>query len=129
MSGRTRWLILVSVGAAAAFLRPFRVEVAGSSMEPTLRPGDWLIATRAGAIGRGRVVVLRHPEDSMDLVKRVSAIPGDVVDGRTLGPDEYLVEGDNSDASTDGRSFGTVARVAIEGVVRVRYSPRFGVVR
>lgn len=109
--------------------RPFRVEVAGRSMEPTLSSGDWLIATRAGAIGRGRVVVLRHPGDSLDLVKRVSAIPGDEVDGRTLSPNEYLVVGDNSEASTDGRSFGTVQRTEIEGVVRARYSPRLGLIR
>ena len=105
-------------------MRPFRVEVAGSSMEPTLHAGDWLVATRVGRIRHGAIVVLSHPDRRMDLVKRVSAIPGDVVDGRRLGASEYLVTGDNASASTDGRSFGTVERHAIEGVVRFRYHPR-----
>lgn len=98
-------------------------------MEPTLDDGDWLIATRAGRIGRGTIVVVRHPERALDLVKRVAAIPGDEMEGRQLGSTEYLVEGDNPAASTDGRSFGTVKKDAIEGVVRVRYSPRLGRVR
>jgi type IV secretory pathway protease TraF len=62
-------------------------------------------------------------------VKRVGAVPGDEVDGRVLRPDEYLVAGDNAAASTDGRAFGTVRRDAIEGVVRLRYRPRLGLVR
>lgn len=112
-----------------AALRPFRVEVAGSSMEPTLRAGDWLVATRRGRVRRGCVVVLAHPERPLDLVKRVAAVPGDEVDGKRLGPDEYLVAGDNPQASMDGRDFGTVPRRAIEGVVRFRYHPRPGPVR
>ena len=93
-------------------------------MEPTLHPGDWLVATRVGRIRRGTIVILSHPDRRMDLVKRVSAIPGDVVEGSRLGASEYLVVGDDSLASTDGRAFGTVTRDAIEGVVRFRYRPR-----
>jgi hypothetical protein len=126
MSGRARWLILAGVGAALAAIRPFRVEVTGSSMEPTLHSGDWLVATRKGRIGRRSVVVLAHPDRSLDLVKRVAAIPGDFALGRILGPGEYLVVGDNDGASTDGRGFGPVPRKAIEGLVRFRYHPRPG---
>jgi signal peptidase I len=129
MAPLTRWLVLGALGAAVTAARPFRVEVAGRSMEPTLRPGDWLLATRAGRVRRGTVVVLAHPGRSLDLVKRVAAVPGDEVDGRRLGPDEYLVVGDNRSWSTDGRAFGTVRRGAIEGVVRLRYRPRPGLVR
>jgi signal peptidase I len=114
--------LLAAVGVVAA-MRPFRVEVAGSSMEPTLSSGDWLIATRVGHLRRGTIVVVAHPGRRIDLVKRVSAIPGDVVDGRPLGASEYLVVGDNASASTDGRAFGAVDRRAIEGVVRFRYRP------
>jgi nickel-type superoxide dismutase maturation protease len=125
-----RWAWAAAVAAAVGVLgRPFRVEVAGESMTPTLRPGDWLLATRTGRIRRGSVVVLRHPGRSLDLVKRVRAVPGDEVDGRVLGPDEFLVVGDNQPASTDGRSFGPVPREAIEGVVRYRYHPNPGPIR
>lgn len=129
MPRAARWWILAGLGAALVGARPFRVEVAGRSMEPTLGPGDWLLATRIGPVRRGSVVVLSHPDRPLDLVKRVSAVPGDVVEGRRLGPEEYLVVGDNASASTDGRSFGTVRRGAIEGVARVRYYPRPGLVR
>ncbi|HEX5949293.1 MAG TPA: S26 family signal peptidase [Actinomycetota bacterium] len=126
---RWPWAAAAGAAAAAAFARPFRVEVAGESMMPTLRPGDWLLATRGGRIGPGSVVVLRHPGRALDLVKRVRAVPGDEVEGRILGADEYLVVGDNESASTDGRRFGPIPREAIEGVVRFRYRPDPGPVR
>jgi type IV secretory pathway protease TraF len=128
---RWLWLGAVAAGtwAAARAIRPLRVEVAGASMAPRLRPGDWLVATRAGRPVRGSVVVVAHPGRSLDLVKRVRAVPGDQVDGRVLGPDQYLVVGDNAAASTDGRAFGPIHRDAIEGVVRLRYWPRPGLVR
>jgi signal peptidase I len=113
---------------ALRLLRPFRVEVAGSSMSPELLPGDWLVATRPRHVLPGHVVVLRHPDGTRDLVKRVAAVPGDRVGERRLGREEYLVVGDNAAASTDGRAFGPVAGHAIEGVVRFRYWPRPGVV-
>jgi len=120
---------VLAAWAAARAAGAFRVEVAGRSMVPALRPGDWLVATRRGRISRGSVVVLAHPEEGLDLVKRVHGVPGDLVDGRPLGPDEYLVVGDNATASTDGRRFGPVHRRAIEGVVRARYWPSPGAVR
>jgi nickel-type superoxide dismutase maturation protease len=124
-----RWWAAAAAAGAVAMARPFRVEVAGDSMSPSLRPGDWLLATRTGRVRRGSVVVLRHPGRALDLVKRVRAVPGDDVDGTVLGPDEYLVLGDNEAASTDGRSFGPVPREAIEGIVRLRYWPDPGTVR
>jgi signal peptidase I len=98
-------------------------------MTPTLKPGDWLVATRAGSVRRGSVIVLRHPSGDLDLVKRVAAVSGDRVDDRPLGVGQYLVVGDDPAASTDGRTFGPVERSAIEGVVRFRYWPRPGPVR
>jgi signal peptidase I len=127
---RARWVI---VGAMVAIVvgmlaraRPFRAEVAGESMEPTLRPGDWLIATRPSRLRRGHVVVVRHPVRNLELVKRVAALPGDRVDGREMGADEYLVVGDNLGESTDGLAFGPVTRDAVLGVVRFRYWPHPG---
>ena len=114
------------VGAAAGVAgvltacRAFTVEVTGRSMVPTLAPGDWLIAIRAGPIRRGDVVVVRHPDRGLELVKRVAALPGE----EGAGPDRYLVIGDNPEGSTDGRSFGPVPRSAIAGLVVARYRPR-----
>lgn len=125
---RWGWIAVLGAGMAGAASEPFRVEVAGRSMRPALRPGDWLVATRRGAIRRGAVVVVRHPERSLDLVKRVAAVPGDEVEGRVLGPHEYVVLGDDP-GSNDSRAFGPVPRSAIEGVVRFRYWPRPGLVR
>ena len=122
---RAGWTLLgVAALLAVRGTRPFRVEVAGRSMEPTLRQGDWLVATRAGRRGRGSVVVVADPRTGRDLVKRIVAEPGDPSDGGVLAADQYLVAGDNPDGSTDSRTFGSVPTSAIEGVVRFRYAPR-----
>ena len=98
-------------------------------MSPTLEAGDYLVATRPGRIRRGDIVVLVHPRRPFEVVKRVSALPGEAAGGRTLGPDEYLVVGDNPDRSTDGRAFGPIPGASIRGVVRWRYWPRPGRLR
>ena len=103
-------------------LRPFRVEVHGESMRPTLEPGDWCIATRGGHVKRGDVVVLERPDQrGFELVKRVTGVPGE----EGLGFDEWFVEGDDPSASTDSRHFGPVHRDAIRGRVRLVYWPRW----
>jgi nickel-type superoxide dismutase maturation protease len=114
-------LLGAAAGAGVVLLasRAFTVEVQGRSMVPTLEPGDWLIAVRAGRIERGDLVVLRHPSRPMELVKRVAALPGE----KGLGPESYLVVGDNPEQSTDGRAFGAVDRSALAGVVVARYRP------
>jgi nickel-type superoxide dismutase maturation protease len=111
-----------ATGVASVLLaaRAFTVEVSGRSMVPTLEPGDWLLVVRAGRIERGDLVVVRHPGRDLDLVKRVAGLPGE----RDLGPDLYVVVGDNPDESTDGRAFGPVRRSSIAGVVVARYHPR-----
>jgi nickel-type superoxide dismutase maturation protease len=111
-----------ATGAAAVLLasRAFTVEVSGRSMMPTLEPGDWLLAVRAGRVELGNVVVVRHPRRDLEMVKRVAGVPGE----RDLGPDLYLVVGDNPGESTDGLEFGPVRRSSIVGVVVARYHPR-----
>lgn len=88
-------------------------------MLPTLRPGDLLAvrALRATEPRNGQVVVVRT--GGLEIVKRITRAPGEY----GLGPDEYWVEGDNPDASTDSRARGPVAREDIIGVVRARYRP------
>jgi nickel-type superoxide dismutase maturation protease len=104
--------------------RPFRVEVEGESMMPALNPGDWLVAIRAREIRPGWLVVVEHPErPGYEMVKRVTAIPGERVGDRTLRPDEYWVVGDNAEGSTDSRAFGPISSGAIKGLVVLRYWP------
>lgn len=87
-------------------------------MVPTLEPGDWALAV-VRPIRTGEVVVVQHPErPGFELVKRVTATPGDVVsDGRVLAADEYWVEGDAGASSSDSRAFGPVRRADVKGSV------------
>ena len=105
--------------------RPFRVEVRGDSMAPTLLAGDWVLAVAPGTPSRGHVVVVEHPErPGLEMVKRVTGVPGDLTpDGRVLGPDELWVEGDNPSRSTDSRQHGPVRRHHVKARVRLIYWP------
>lgn len=126
---RKRLAAVGLLGAAAgwwALRRPFRVLVEGDSMSPELEDGDQLVCVRPRTVRRGDVVVVRPPSHGFEMVKRVTGIPGDPHEGGALGPDEFLVEGDNPERSTDGRDFGPVRREDIAGVVRFRYHPRPG---
>ena len=120
-------------------------------MLPALAPGDRVLVLPAGRIRRADVWVVRHR--GVLLVKRVVALPGDRVvanEGRAritgstvaaersgphpdgswvLGSDEYLVQGDNREESTDVRAFGPVGPEDLVGRVVVRYWPRPGRVR
>ena len=85
--------------------------VAGPSMEPTLRDGDWIIARRDGRARAGDVVVLDHPRrPGMLIVKRV----------QRADAEGYWVLGDAPDASTDSRHFGSVPEVVGRVLWRVR---------
>jgi signal peptidase I len=115
------------VAAAWAFLRwrPIRVAISGPSMRPALEPGDWALAVASGRIRRGSVVVVEHPKrPAFEMVKRVIAIPGDLApDGRVLDHDQFWVEGDAPDESTDSRQFGPVLRGHVKATLRLVYWP------
>ena len=129
----------------------FRFEVRGSSMRPSLEPGDWLLAIRLRRPRRGDLVVLRHPDRGFEVVKRVVGLPGERVgtDGRrvwigesaiaepyahgTGAPGEWevpaghvVVLGDDRGHSTDSRSFGPVHLARLSGRAVLRYWPRPG---
>ena len=131
---RRTWVALgVGLGVALARLRPFRVLVAGESMAPALLPGDQLLVVRARRVRRGHVVVVRPPGSGVEMIKRVAGVPGERVElgpsgAWTLGPDEYLVLGDNRSRSTDARSFGPVPASAIAGRAVLRLWPGAGLV-
>ncbi len=97
-------------------LRLTRYEVAEDSMNPTLRPGDWVLGVRRPArLGRGDVVVVDHPHrPGFEVVKRVAEI----------GPAGLVLAGDNPDHSTDSRHFGPVAVAAVHARLLMVYHPR-----
>jgi hypothetical protein len=91
------------------------VVVAGTSMWPTLAPGDRLVALRMPWRPRSGGLALapdpRAPERL--LIKRVHAVAGDHVDLR----------GDDAASSTDSRTFGLLPLDAVEACVVIRYHP------
>jgi nickel-type superoxide dismutase maturation protease len=90
-----------------------RVKVAERSMEPALRPGDWLLVRRTRRIRPGQLVLARHPErPEMLIVKRAA---------RRAGGGWWL-ESDNPEAgAVDSRRFGAVPAPLIQGRVLARY--------
>ncbi len=103
----------------------WRVAVAESSMEPALRPGDWLLAWR-GLPGRragrslirirpGQLVIAQHPgQPQMLVVKRAA----------WREPGGWWLDSDNKAAGArDSAHFGLVPPELIEGRVLGRYWP------
>jgi nickel-type superoxide dismutase maturation protease len=90
-----------------------RVKVAERSMEPALRPGDWLLARRTRRVRAGQIVLARHPgRPDLLIVKRAARR----VDGG------WWLESDNPDAgAVDSRRFGPVPDSLLQGRVLVRY--------
>ena len=118
---------MVAAALAWACLRwkPSRVAIEGGSMAPTLLPGDWALTVPLRHPRRGDVVVVEHPgRPGYEMVKRIAAAPGGRVGDRTLGADEWWVEGDLAAASTDSRQFGPVLGDALKAKVVLVYWPR-----
>jgi type IV secretory pathway protease TraF len=94
-------------------------------MAPTLLPGDWVLVLTPRTYARGDVVVVEHPgRPGFEMVKRLTAVPGDRVEGdRRLGPDEYWVEGDHAPTSTDSRHFGPVTGEELRAKAVLIYWP------
>jgi len=118
--------IAAATGTAAALARRLvAYEIADHSMEPGLRPGDWVLGLRCRDARRGQVVVFDHPQrPGFKLVKRVAADPGEQVDGAALGPGEMWVLGDNPAAgSVDSRVLGAIPGAALCARLLMRYRP------
>jgi signal peptidase I len=123
----------VLAGAALTLLvaagRFTRYEIAEHSMEPALRPGDWVLAIRSPRrIRRGHVVVAEHPSrPGFDVVKRVAAVAGEPVPGLgvTVPPGGVWLLGDNPEAgSVDSRTLGSFPLDAVRARVVARYHPK-----
>lgn len=132
-----------------AFFRIYAIP--SESMAPTLEVGDHIVVTpyRFGDKPRpGDVIVFRAPSGADELlVKRVIAIPGDLIDSRSgrvriggralpepylfqpaasgaipaqiVPGDSYFVMGDNRANSSDSRSWGIVPHSLVAGRARL----------
>ncbi len=143
---------LVALSLALARGRLRRFEIAERSMEPALRPGDYVVAVRRSAHPRrGEIVVFEAPgRPGFDTVKRIVGLPGESIDigggqvhtddavlaepwadgptypdGRwEIGPDEVFVLGDKRAISSgDGRSIGPISNRDTPWRVVWRYWP------
>jgi nickel-type superoxide dismutase maturation protease len=116
---------VAAIGIALLRWRPARVEIQGASMVPTLMPNDWALAVARHRYRRGDVVVVEHPgRPGYEMVKRVTGLPGEQVRERILGSDEFWVEGDREDASTDSRHFGPIRRERVKAKIVLVYWPK-----
>lgn len=126
-------LIILTIVAAVVIsavheflLQPFITS--GDSMAPTFRSGEYLVIDelyyRFHKPARGDTLVFRYPQDpSVFFIKRLAGVPGDTIDGVSLGPDEYFVLGDNRNASFDSRVWGPVPARYIIGRPILRLYP------
>lgn len=117
---RLRWVLRLGGILGALLLGAVRavgmrrVIVEGTSMLPTLEPGDRLVVARLGRPAPGDLVAVPDPRVPRRLlVKRVASVSGTQVELR----------GDNPGHSTDSRRFGPVPQSALRGRVVRRYAP------
>jgi len=126
---RGLFIDLILVIALLACLRNLVVEssfVLSDSMEPTLKPGDWLLVDKlryifdgpsgspSGSPKRGDIVVFNAPlEPGDEYVKRVVAVPGDTVQiegGRLIlngtPLEEAYLSGDSRNRTSGGADPG-----------------------
>jgi signal peptidase I len=130
-----------------------RFRVDGSSMEPTLHDGQYLIVSKLTYLihspERGDIVVFHPPITGEEYIKRVVGLPGERIEIRDravwvngiildesyvasapmytgfweLGEKEYLVLGDNRNNSSDSHSWGTLSEEDIVGKAWLCYWP------
>ncbi|WP_328329873.1 S26 family signal peptidase [Kribbella sp. NBC_00382] len=128
-------LALAATTAVVLVLRHryLSVQVVGTSMTPTLRPGERIIVRRTTVanLRHGQIVVLANsspaPDDPPWLVKRLTALPGDPIPRDTVPalrdvpeqvvpPNRLVILGDNDSASHDSRTVGYYDATTLLGV-------------
>ncbi len=88
----------------------YRIE--GESMAPVLRDGDLVLVDEKAKFGIGDIVIASHPfKSGIEMAKRITAIDAN---------GKFFLVGDNSDESTDSRTFGPVSLECVKGKVKSR---------
>ena len=130
-----------------------RYRIDGNSMNPTLLNGEYLIisnfAYQLDDPQRGEIIVFRHPQSEMNLIKRVIGLPGDTVEIQNgvvsvngvvvdepyiqaaptyssswvVPEGQYFVLGDNRNNSSDSHAWGFLPTDHILGKALVVYWP------
>jgi len=90
----------------------FRVE--GSSMSPTLENGDVVLIDTHSEMAENAIILADHPyKKSVKMLKRLTGFSEN---------GEMVLVGDNTNESTDSRTFGSVPLKNFRGVVTSRLS-------
>lgn len=91
-------------------------------MLPAVAPGDQLLCSREVTIFKGALVVRSSEVDGriVYLVKRVTAVAGDLRQGHVIPRGHCWIEGDNQAASADSRHFGPIPLTDLVGVAVAR---------
>ncbi len=138
MNKNGKWEFIKFFLVVILIVVPFRLWVAqpfivsGASMEPTFKNGDYLIIDEFSYHFRepkkGEVIIFRYPlSPSKFFIKRIEGLPNETVytnnNKITLNEKEYFVLGDNRDASSDSRIWGSVNKNLIVGRPFLRLWP------
>lgn len=134
-----------------SFIGRYRID--GSSMNPTLYDGQYLLINNISYFldepKHGEIIVFEHPNQDLNLIKRVIGVPGDRVEIRNqevwvngvlldepyimapptysgtwdVGEGEYFVLGDNRNNSSDSHSWNGLPEENILGKAMIVYWP------
>jgi signal peptidase I len=138
MNKDTNWEFIKFFIIVVLIIVPFRLWIAqpfivsGASMEPTFENGDYLIVDELSFHLRdpkkGEVIIFRYPlNPSKFFIKRVMGLPNETIyinnNKIILNEEEYFVLGDNRQASSDSRIWGSVNKNLIVGRAFLRLWP------